>query len=378
MAHASVGHVTDLLLVGAGHGHLHALTRAPELASAGYRVHLLAPPFFDYSGVASATAAGTLPGDVGRVDVRALAAASGVTFHEGTLASLDTDRRVATSSEGEHLPYDVLSLNIGSVVAPGGIRVDPGVVRVKPLGALAELDVRLRALDHAGTAVTVVGGGATGLELSAHLAVRPDVARVRLVESGPRVGDDLPPGARRRLERLLVDRGVEVHTGCAVREIRAQVLICEDGTEIEHDVALLATGLSAPPLLVEWGLGGALGVPVRATLQHRDHDEIYAVGDCADFLPGSLPRIGVHGVRQGPVLVDSLLARVRGEGLPTYEPQRRALAILDLGAGVGLAVRGRWWWYGATALHLKRAIDRRWLRRYRTGSNPGPHRVPPS
>jgi len=139
---------------------------------------------------------------------------------------------------------------------------------------------------------------------------------------------------------------------------------------MSHDVALLATGLTAPPLLAELGIGDGRGVPVRATLQHVDRDDIYAVGDCARFLPGPLPRIGVHGVRQGPVLHRSLLARVRGAPLPVYEPQRRALSILDLGNGVGLAVWGRWWWYGAGSLRLKRYIDQRWLGIYRREGSP--------
>jgi NADH dehydrogenase FAD-containing subunit len=208
------------------------------------------------------------------------------------------------------------------------------------------------------------------LELAAHLAVRRDVALVRLVEFGPVVGADLPAGARRRTGRLLAARGVDVRTGCVVRDVGERQLVCDDGSEIFHDVALLATGLSAPPLLAELGLGDENGVPVRATLQHVDRDEIYAVGDCARFLPAPLPRIGVHGVRQGPVLQRSLLARLRGECLPLYEPQRHALSILDLGDGVGLAVRGRWWWYGTGPLRLKRFIDRRWLRRYREGDAP--------
>jgi len=362
--------VSVLLLVGAGHAHLHVVKRAGELAAAGYRVHLLAPRFFDYSGVASARAAGVLSRDAGRIDVRALAGVAGVEFHEGTLESLDPEARIAATSDGAHLSYDVLSVNIGSVVAPAGMHVHPTVLRVKPLSGLADLDVRLRASASSGATAAVVGGGATGLELAAHLAVRRDVAQVRLVESGPRVGEDLPPGARRRIVRLLAARGVDVRTGCVVRDVGEHQLVCGDETEMSHDVALLATGLSAPPLLSEIGLGDENGVPVRATLQHLHRDEIYAVGDCAHFVPQPLPRIGVHGVRQGPILHASLLARLRNQPLPVYEPQRRALSILDLGDGVGLAVRGRWWWYGAGPLRLKRYIDRRWLRIYREGGAP--------
>ncbi len=365
--------MTALLLVGAGHAHLYVVKRARELAAAGYQVQLLAPRFFDYSGVASATAAGALPHDAGRVDVRALAGAFGVELHEGTLERLDLEARTAMTSDGARLAYDVLSVNIGSVVAPPGMDIDPTVLRVKPLSGLADLDVRLRASPRPGATVAVVGGGASGIELAAHLSVRPDVVRVRLVESGPTIGADLPQGARRRLSRLLASRGVEVHAGSVVSEIGERQLTCDDGTALAHDVAVLATGLTAPPLLTAVQLGDENGVPVRATLQHADRDEVYALGDCASFLPGPLPRIGVHGVRQGPVLLRSLLARVRGETLPTYEPQRLALSILDLGDGVGLAVRGRWWWYGAAPLRLKRYIDTRWLRLYQGGGHPSGH-----
>ena len=89
-----VGLVPVLLLVGAGHAHLHVVKKAAELAAAGYGVHLLAPRIFDYSGIASARAAGALAGDAGRIDVRALAVASGVDFHEGTLESLDAESGV--------------------------------------------------------------------------------------------------------------------------------------------------------------------------------------------------------------------------------------------------------------------------------------------
>lgn len=356
--------LSDLVLVGAGHAHLYVLKHAGELAAAGYRVQLLAPRYFDYSGVASARAAGVLAGDAGRIDVRALAGMSGVEFHEGTLVGLDAQAQIAVTSDGAQLAYDVLSLNIGSVVAPVGVDVHPSVVRVKPLSGLSDLDARIRAAQHPGATVTVVGGGASGLELAAHLAVRRDVVQVRLLESGPVIGSGLPKGARRRVVRLLAARDVVVRVGFVARQIGEREVICGDDTTLPHDLALLAAGLTGPPLLAELGLGDARGVPVRETLQHVDRDEVYAVGDCAHFLPAPLPRIGVHGVRQGPVLLRSLLARVRGEPLPAYEPQRRALSILDLGDGVGLAVLGRWWWFGAGALRLKRYIDRRWLQTY--------------
>ncbi len=355
----------DLLLVGAGHTHLHVIARAADLVAAGYRVSVLSPRTFHYSGVASATAAGELAASGGQVDVAALAGRSGVDFHEGLITDIDLDANVAVSDAGTKVPYDVISFNIGSVVEPPGMTVRDDVVRVKPLSSLAGLHARLADPALGGAArVTVVGGGSSGLELAAHLSARPDVAQVLLLEAGPDLAPDLPDGAGRRLARLLARRGVHVRTGCAISFLGVEQAHCADGSTVTHDVAVLATGLGAPRIVEHLGLGDGAGIPVRATLQHADHDHVYAAGDCALFLPSPLPKVGVHGVRQGPVLLSSLLARASGEPLPTYVPARTYLSILALGAGSGLAVRGRRWWLGRSALWLKWWIDRRWLATY--------------
>ena len=250
----------------------------------------------------------------------------------------------------------MVSLNVGSVVDPALLppQRPASVVPTKPLTGLEAL----RAT--AGRRVSVVGGGASGLELAAHAAAAG--ARVTLLAE--EVGGDLPAGAVRRLARCLRARGVALRPGVAVVAVGAEVTILADASEVPHDLAILATGLVAPPELARWGLGDERGVPVTATLAHPEHPHVLAAGDCAHFLPSPLPRVGVHGVRQGPVLLAGLLARARGEQAPAYRPQRRWLAVLDLGDGRGLAVRGRWWWEGRAALWLKRRIDRRWLARY--------------
>lgn len=348
-----------LLLVGAGHAHLHLVREAGRLRAAGYAVTLVAPRWFRYSGSASAVAAGDLPAERSRIDVAALARRHGVHHVVDRVADLDPVGRVAVTEAGERVDFDVVSLNVGSAVSsPWG--TTPRVLAVKPLDALVELPALLAPLGpHA--RVTVVGGGASGLELAAQLAV--DV-RVRLMESGPSLAPRLPPRALRRVERLLAERSVEVRTDVAVAGVDDGGVDLADGTRLEHDVAVLATGLVAPPAVARWGLGDERGVPVGATLTHPDHPHVHAAGDCAHFLPRPLPRVGVFGVRQAPVLLASLEARAAGEPLPEFAPQGRYLGVLDLG-GVGLAVRGRLWWWGRSALRLKRRIDERWLAGYR-------------
>ncbi len=357
-----------LLLIGAGHGHLHLIRNAARLRAAGYELTLVAPRWFSYSGTAAAVATGDLAAEQGRIDITALARRHGVAHRPALVTELAIEARTASTDLGEELAWDVVSLNVGSVVNPGSIRVGAAVVSVKPLAELTTLAHRLRPSANGTLGVTIVGGGNSGVEIAAHTAARLAAAGVRsrvvLVEAGPRLVPDLPRAAGLRLVRHLTERGVEVRLGVGVAVLDGDHAVLVDGSVLTHDVAVLATGLAAPALVEGTGLGDRRGIPVRATLTHRDHDHVYAVGDCAHFLPRPLPRIGVHGVRQGPVLLDALLARADGGDPPVYTPQAQALAILDLGDGRGLAARGRWWWEGRSALRLKRWIDRRWLSRY--------------
>lgn len=374
----------DVLLVGGGHTHLHLLRRATELAAAGVRLRLLAPAHLDYSGSAAAAATGALEPDAGRIDVAGLARRAGVHHLDDRLVHIEPGPKRVQTADGQDLTYDVASLNLGSVVATEGMFVAPTVARVKPLAALAPLRGWLDTVASSrapGTLrVHVIGGGATGLELAGNLAARlgrlareavgAGRAEVHLLERRRQVGASLPAAARRRLVRRLHERGVVLHTGVIVTRVAEDHLVV-DGEVRPHSLAVVATGLVAPEVVRSSGLGDERGVLVRATLQHRDHDDVYAVGDCAWFLPSPLPRLGVHGVRQGPVLAASLVARRRGDPLPAYSPPRQPLQILDLGGGRALAVKGRWWVEGRGALQLKRAIDRRWLAQHAAGRGPG-------
>ena len=357
-----------LLLVGAGHAHLHLVRHADRLARAGYRTTLVAPEWFDYSGAASGIAAsGRDPRD-GRIDVAALARSGPVEHRQGRVTAVDLAARTATTDDGALVEWDLVSFNIGSVAdVPPVTTGTAAFVGVKPLRDLTRLRERL-AHPPAGRGhhVTVIGAGASGIELAAHLAARDDTDQVHLLEHASRIGGFLPPRAAHRLVGLLESRGVRIVTQASPVRVDGDAVLLRDGSRVPHDVVVVATGLRPPPLAARSPLGGRDGVPVRATLQHRDHDDVYAAGDCADFLPMALPRIGVHGVRQGPVLLAAFEARTSGAPAPAYRPQRKALSILDLGGGTALAVRGRWWWLGRASLALKRRIDRRWIAMYRT------------
>jgi NADH dehydrogenase FAD-containing subunit len=358
---SATGHV---VLIGAGHAHLHVIDGAARLRGAGLDVTLVAPATFDYSGTAAGVAVGALPLGAGRIDVSALARRRGVAHEVGRATGLDPHRRRVRLEDGSELAYTLVSLNIGSVTDTTTSAVD-GAVATKPLAELQQLRDRMAELSRRSRPrVAVVGAGASGLELAGNIAARlGPAAQVTLFDPAAHAASGLPRAAAHRAVRLLRDRGV-LPRAEGVRLAAADHVVTQRGRE-GQDLVIAATGLRAPSLITETGLGDARGVPVRGDLRHRQHDDVLAAGDCARFLPRPLPPLGVYGVRAGPVLLEGLIALQHGRRPPTFRPQRHALRILDLGDGRGLASRGRWWYEGRAALRLKRRIDDRWLARYR-------------
>lgn len=58
----------------------------------------------------------------------------------------------------------------------------------------------------------------------------------------------------------------------------------------------------------------------RTALRSPADVRIFAVGDCARFLPSPLPRIGVFGVRQAPSLLQNHVAALAGAQHTEYHP----------------------------------------------------------
>jgi NADH dehydrogenase FAD-containing subunit len=133
------------------------------------------------------------------------------------------------------------------------------------------------------------------------------------------------------------------------------------------DHVVHAGGLVPPPVVERLGLPlyPGRGIAVEATLQSLAHPDIFATGDCAAMRDQLLPRQVVHGREQAPVLLANLLARLAGRPLTAYRPRARALAILELGEGLGLAIHGRRWWAGRSALLWKRWRTHRVMGRLR-------------
>ena len=366
-----------LVLVGAGHAHLHLLRQAAHLRATGLEVTLIAPPRFQYSGLASGVLSGALAVDDAEIDVAALAAAFGVRHVPRPVTAIDRKARLLTLAGHASEPFDLLSLNIGSVVTdPHGLAAQPHVWPVKPVANLFALRLRIEteiARRGASPRIVIAGGGTSALEIAASLCglieragVDPDVTVI-----APDFGTSLPAKARTRLLNLLRTRGIALLEG---RVIGREPGVCRSagGGDLACDHLVLATGLTSPALIADLALpvDADRRLLVTSTLQSVDDPAIFAVGDCAVIPEHPRPAAGVFGVRAAPVLLDNLAALGLDRLLRPYQPQKRWLSIMDLGDGRGLAIRGGLWSLGRMTLWLKRRLDYDFIRRMRAAPDP--------
>ena len=363
-----------IVLVGAGHAHLHLIGQGEILRRAGIDLLLISPSTFLYSGLATGALSGAVDLDAGEIDVVALAAVHGVRHVADRALSVDLGACQVKRKGGALIPFDAISLNVGSRIAdPDGLLAHPGVWPVKPLATLLSLRNSLEnAITQIGKcpAIVVAGGGQTAHELAAALCglcerhgVLPNIVVVRPNATLAWA----PPLAARRLLGNLAQRGVAFRTDQVTGR---STTACElaSGGRLDCDALVLATGLIGASLI------GSLGLPINEegrlktsrTLQAVGDARVFAVGDCAVIDGDARPCVGVFGIRAAPYLLNNLVAFAQRQPLRTYRPQRRWLSIMDLGDGTGLALWGRAWWLGPFALWWKRWLDLRFVRKART------------
>lgn len=246
--------------------------------------------------------------------------------------SIDLEQRMVESAAGP-FPYDHLIVATGATHSyfgrPEWEQYAPGL---KSLDDATELRRRiLSAFEHAETAppaaraalltFVIVGGGATGVEMAGAVAelahdalsrdfreIDPSLARVLLIEGGPRVLPALAEDLSAYSARALKELGVELMTGTTVTGLDAGRVQLGDQT-IEAGTIIWAAGVAASPLAaqlpVEHDRAGR--IKVAANLSLPDHPEVFVVGDAAAMqsdgkaVPGIAPaakQAGRHAARQ--------------------------------------------------------------------------------
>src|SRR5437588_134262 len=281
-------------------------------------------------------------------------------FIRDAVTNIDLDSQtVSLETHRETLSYDILVFAPGAVTNYAGV---PGAEQFAlPFRALDDAN-RLRrrmtepldrvqpdaAPQDTRSALTfaVVGGGASGVELSTKMAdLLRDAVKRRALQGEPRVlivemADRLVPGMgeelRRYVESALHESRIEVHTQTRVVRVTERTITLEHNqqhTELETAAVVWVAGVRVSPLAeslkIEKDRRGLL--MVELTLQTREYPNVFALGDVA-FYPDVVPTLA--GTAQLALQESGLCARnvrafIEGKDLKTKH-------FVELGEAVSL------------------------------------------
>lgn len=266
-------------------------------------------------------ATGTLDSGIDAVSYRAHGHNHGFRFQLGTLYGIDRVQKTIRlrplyDDNGEQIlperieSYDVLVLAIGSVSNDFGIEginehciyLDSPqqahrfqkllVNRFLHLNQLLESDPGQKL------SIAIVGGGATGVELSAELFnarqwftlygltnITVEHFKVTLVEAGPRLLPALTERLAASVHHELTRLGLSIRTGTQIKRAERGKLVTSADEIIEADIAVWAAGVKVPEFVKEFGLetNRINQIIVDETLHPPADSSIYVIGDCAGF-----------------------------------------------------------------------------------------------
>ncbi|NHZ79877.1 NADH dehydrogenase FAD-containing subunit [Massilia sp. CCM 8695] len=374
-----------IVIVGGGAGGLELATRLGNSAGKAGRARVVLVdrwPTHFWKPLLHTVASGKHDPQVMAIDYAAQASEHGFEFARGEVLGVDrAARRVSLApwiadDGAEVLParsigYDKLVLALGSVTNFFGV---PGAEQhVLTLDDVAQAETfRQRFVDgciqasarqaaggqhNPGIDIVIVGGGATGVELAAELShsartlAKYNVhaldpvrhVRIRILERGSLLLPHLHPRLSKRAARHLRALGIKVLLDTAVARVDAGAVLDTQGCVYPSAITLWAAGVEAPPLCATLGLSTnrLRQIAVAPSLQALDDPDLYAIGDCANFvcpIMGKVPPRAQAAHQQA-----MYLAQVLGQAAPLKTPfaYRDYGSLVSLGplAAVGVLTR---------------------------------------
>ncbi|MCR8915993.1 selenide, water dikinase SelD [Marinobacter panjinensis] len=372
----------DIVLVGGGHSHVGVLKRFAMNPVPGVRLTLICrDTHTPYSGMLPGYVAGHYTYDDVHIDLSKLAEFAGARFYRDEAIGIDRNSKRVNCRSRPDVPYDILSVNIGSSPRVGEVDgAREHAVPVKPINGFNNrwLSLLSRLENHEGPmSVAVVGAGAGGVELTLAMQFRlrnelekrghdPDQLHFHLFDAESQILPTHNDKVRAVFADKLASRGVKVHLGAAVSKVEAGHLTTESSESHAVDEVLWVTRAGGPQWLEDTGLALDDGgfIRVRDTLQTETDDDIFAVGDIANVVNHPREKAGVFAVRQGRPLADNLKRYALGKAVKPFSPQKKWLALISTGDKFAVASRGDMSFAGKWVWRWKNQIDKRFMAKF--------------
>ncbi|MRS14878.1 FAD-dependent oxidoreductase [Enterobacteriaceae bacterium RIT691] len=194
--------------------------------------------------------------------------------------------------------------------------------------------------------IAIVGGGATGVELSAelHNAVKElhsygykgltnAMLNVSLIEAGDRILPALPERISSAARDTLTRLGVNVMTNTMITRVDENGLQTKDGNVIEAQLMVWAAGIKAPDFMKDIaGLetNRINQLVVTPTLQTTRDADIFAFGDCASCARpegGFIPPRGQAAHQMAVFTANNIIARMKDKPMKSFTYRDRGSLV---------------------------------------------------
>ena len=186
--------------------------------------------------------------------------------------------------------------------------------------------------------IAIVGGGATGVELSAELYHVSDLLKIygltnmsakrlhiHLIEAGPRILPALSERIASSAKRELLRLGVTVRENTQVKQATEHGFITNDDEQINADIMVWAAGVKAPDFIKELGIFELTRnnqIKVNEYLQSNLDPQIYVLGDCCAFTQDDgtqVPPRAQSAHQMAQCVEKNLIATLREQPLKKFE-----------------------------------------------------------
>jgi NADH dehydrogenase len=303
----------------------------------------------------------------------------------GEVVDVDTDRQVVRTASSGAYSFDYLVLASGSThsyfghddwaaFAPGLKRVEDATeIRSRILRAFEQAEIEDNPAERARLMTfVVIGGGPTGVEMAGAIAdtahfslaedfrrINPSLARVMLLEAGPRLLSAFPDNLASYAVDALRRLGVDVRPATAVTGCDGFGVTTTSGA-IAAATVVWAAGVKASGA-ARW-VGAehdrAGRVIVNADLSVPGRANIYAIGDTAAIAGQAVPGIAPAAKQMGQYVAKSIGRAVTGaQGPPDFHYKHygdlatigRKAAIVSLGR---FRLKGFLAWLFWSAAHI--------------------------
>ncbi|MBM3722342.1 MAG: NAD(P)/FAD-dependent oxidoreductase [Actinobacteria bacterium] len=305
-----------------------------------------------------------------------------IKFRMGSPVTIDHKSKSVKLDSSEVLDFDYLVVAMGSATNDFGVTgVAEHTLGMKSVSEALEIRSSIlrrfedlcRFEDDTKFAITVVGGGPTGVEMAGAIAelkkgpLKSDYAKaaanitVNLVEAGPRLLPSFAPLLSNRTKRDLEKLGVNVLLNTSVSEVKPRMILLGDKSKLPSELTIWAAGVTGEPVMRKLNLPIDRGrISIEPTLQVNNYPYIFAIGDIAGakgedgrFLPMVAP-VAMQQGRHLKTQITNLLAekplspfKYRDKG--SMATIGRHKAVVEVGP---LKLAGIPAWYAWLWLHL--------------------------